>query len=612
MKRLRISIFLILIIFLSQNTFSRDYGFPSLNVIGKIEADGSLYVEETRVVVFDGEYSGLFQWINKNPGEIITDVKVREINKDYIFNPSQEIGPAGTYFIIDENNKTYIDWSFKANNETRTFIVSYRIKNAVKKHNDVAELYYIFTGDEWDKPVGSFSGEIIFPENEGQGTIRAWGHGPLNGFVSLHGREKVSWEVNNIPSRTLVAGRVVFPLSFVPHGSRISGEDALDAILAEEENLADKANNERKLSLASIITGILSFIGSIVFSIFLWSKYGKEHKGDFDGEYYRELPSERPPAETGYLHRFKRIDVADITATILDLGRRGFLIVEEYEPEKKGFFKKKKTDYLLKKTNKQNLDILTKHERLLYDFLFNDVGENNQVTFEEIENFSKESKKEFVRFWDKWNEEVEKKMNKEDLFEKTEAAQMFKRAVPGFVLFVIPVFLFILFKELAIFAAIGMFSGGFIYIISLASHSRRTLIGAEENNKWKAFKKFIKDFSNINKEEVTSLVIWEKYLVYAVSLGVAKEALKALELSYPDLKDGNYTFGQGWYVYNSSLYAGNTLNASINSMTTSITSSLASTIAAATGQHSSGSGSGGGFSGGGGMGASGGGGGGAR
>ena len=106
--------------------------------------------------------------------------------------------------------------------------------------------------------------------------------------------------------------------------------------------------------------------------------------------------------------------------------------------------------------------------------------------------------------------------------------------------------------------------------------------------------------------------MWEHYLVYAVSLGAAKEVLKALELSYPDLKEGDYIFGQGWYIYNHSLYSGNSFNASVNNMTNTITTSLASTVASATGQHSSGGGSGGGFSGGGGMGASGGGGGGAR
>lgn len=602
----------LLFIFFSINVSARDYSFPSLEVNVQIEEDGSIYVEEKRKVIFDGEYSGLFQWIYKQPGEEIIDINIRDNNSNYTFNPTGEIGPSGTYFIIDEKDKTYIDWSFNASNEEKEFILSYRIKNAVKLHNDIAELYYIFTGDEWEKPIKNFKGEIIFPRTE-NGDIRAWGHGPLNGTVTIIEKEKVLWEINNIPSNTLVAGRVTFPLSLVPEGTRNTGIEALESILNEEKNLADQANRDRRGSLYSIIIGILAFIGGIGFSIKQWFKYGKEPRGDFDGEYYRELPSKRAPAEVGYLTRFKRVDAVDITATILDLGRRGYLKIEEYEPYKKSFFQiKKKTDYRLIFHENKNTTDLVEHEKILYKFLFNINEDTNDVTFDDIEDYSKKNKKEFVDFWEKWKKAVEKKMESEDLFEKSTSSELFKKSIPGFLLFFLPVIVFILFRSNGIFAAIGLFSAGFIYLISLASHQRRTEIGASEHNKWQAFKKFIKDFSNIEKEKIPALIIWEHYLVYAVTLGVAKEALKALELAYPNLKDGEYSFGQGWYVYNQSLYTGNAINSSLSNMTNSITSSLASTVASATGQYSSGAGAGGGFSGGGGGGASGGGGGGAR
>ncbi len=612
MKKSRIIFLFLLFLFFTFNANARDYSFPSLEVKVEVEKDGSVYIEEKRTAVFDGNYSGLFQWINKQPEEEITDIKIREGNKYYDLNPSQEIGPAGTYFIKDEGDKIYIDWSFEAENENRTFILSYRIKNAVKIHNDIAELYYIFSGDEWDKPISYFRGELSFSEDP-KNEIKAWGHGPLNGTVSIKENNTVIWEINNIPSRTFVAGRVAFPLEVVPEATRFTSVQGLDQIISEETELANKANRERNYTLYSIILGIFAFISSIVFSVFQWFKYGREFKGEFDGDYYRELPSLRPPVEAGYLYRFKRIDPVDITATILDLGRRGFLVIEEYIPEKKGFFQfKDKADYRLNKKGTKNISELKKHEKIIYDFLFNDAGDGDSVSFQEIEKYSKDNKKDFVEFWNKWKEEVTKIMDKEDLFEKTEASEILKRTIPGMAFFIIPVILFILFKGSAVFAGIGLFSGGFIYLISLASHSRRTEKGATEFNKWKAFKKFIKDFSNIEKETIPSLVMWEHYLVYAVSLGAAKEVLKALELSYPDLREGDYTFGQGWYIYNHSLYSGNSFNASVNNMTNTITTSLASTVASATGQHSSGGGSGGGFSGGGGMGASGGGGGGAR
>ena len=83
-------------------------------------------------------------------------------------------------------------------------------------------------------------------------------------------------------------------------------------------------------------------------------------------------------------------------------GRRGFLVIEEYIPEKKGFFQfKDKADYRLTKKVTKNISELKKHEKIIYDFLFNDAGDGDSVSFQEIEKYSKDNKKDFVEFWNK-------------------------------------------------------------------------------------------------------------------------------------------------------------------------------------------------------------------
>jgi uncharacterized membrane protein len=44
--------------------------------------------------------------------------------------------------------------------------------------------------------------------------------------------------------------------------------------------------------------------------------------------------------------------------------------------------------------------------------------------------------------------------------------------------------------------------------------------------KWKAFRRFLKNFSSLPDAPAMAVVIWEKYLVYAVALGVAKQVQK--------------------------------------------------------------------------------------
>jgi hypothetical protein len=86
-----------------------------------------------------------------------------------------------------------------------------------------------------------------------------------------------------------------------------------------------------------VLAGLVIIIA--VFMAFLfWLRYGREFRPDFEGDYYRELPAEYSPAELGVLWRFGRPAPDDITATILDLARRGYLRLEEYVPQSGGIF----------------------------------------------------------------------------------------------------------------------------------------------------------------------------------------------------------------------------------------------------------------------------------
>ena len=117
--------------------------------------------------------------------------------------------------------------------------------------------------------------------------------------------------------------------------------------------------------------------------------------------------------------------------------------------------------------------------------------------------------------------------------------------------------------------------------------------GINEQEQWKAFKKYMEDFSYLNEKEVPELVLWEKYLVYATAFGIAGKVLKQLKVKYPELN--NQDTISNMVLFNA-MYNANGLNANfINSISTSTSRMYSST-------YSSGSGSGGGFSGGGGFG----------
>ena len=108
--------------------------------------------------------------------------------------------------------------------------------------------------------------------------------------------------------------------------------------------------------------------------------------------------------------------------------------------------------------------------------------------------------------------------------------------------------------------------------------------GVDEKEQWKAFKKYMEEFSLLKDKEIPALILWEKYLVFATAFGISEKVLKQLKVVYPEITN----MDSAMYNY-SYIHVMNTVN-----IGDCINSSVYSAIG------SSGSGAGGGFSGGGG------------
>ena len=140
-----------------------------------------------------------------------------------------------------------------------------------------------------------------------------------------------------------------------------------------------------------------------------------------------------------------------------------------------------------------------------------------------------------------------------------------------------------------------------ILMIYTAIAKKRTEKGALEYKKWKAFKQFLKDFGSLNEKSLPEIILWEKYLVYAVVLGCADKLSKTMKIKLENM-NVDYTFSFDPITFMNLRIISHTVSSSINSARTYNSSSGGS-------NWSSGSGGGGGFSSGGGFGGGGGGGG---
>jgi uncharacterized membrane protein len=132
---------------------------------------------------------------------------------------------------------------------------------------------------------------------------------------------------------------------------------------------------------------------------------------------------------------------------------------------------------------------------------------------------------------------------------------------------------------------------------------QRTKLGADRAAQWEGVEHFLRDFSELEDAPSGHLVLWERYLVYAVALGVSEELVRGLALRVPEVAESMHS--ARWYHPLPDGGAPGSEFASLGSFG----SAFGSSFAAAATPRSSGSGSsgGGGFSGGGGGGGGGGG-----
>ncbi len=173
-------------------------------------------------------------------------------------------------------------------------------------------------------------------------------------------------------------------------------------------------------------------------------------------------------------------------------------------------------------------------ERDVIRTIFIDAGEGGKVTSDEIEKWAKKTtgmKANFKDFMDKRKKQLRTDFER-DFFNlddpaSEKARKTFIAISIGFGLLFVILFLAGLRSPVIFGFAPVVVVLGILLSIPLA---RRTPEAALEHDKWKAFKRFMSDFSAMKDAGPSLLPLWEHYLVYAVALGVADKLINNLKL----------------------------------------------------------------------------------
>lgn len=588
-----------------------------------IGTDGSASVEERLTYDFSGNFNGVLRDIDISGTDGLKDLEVQVVQNDIAVpmrrnaaTSLDESGEPGTYHQIEDGSLVHLKIFESSADEKKTFIIRYKLLNVVNVYKDTAAFNRKLVDAGWTVNIHDIFIGITLPEGAERQEIRIFGHGPLEGESRIVDAAHVTLTSPFSSPGHFVETLVLFPTRLVPLATRREDRNALPDMLANEAILAKDANAlrdaakieaaalqkqeqaaiERRVRQGAVGNGvvILMILLWIVLVLYLYIKFDKERRPAFKGQYYRDLPGDYTPAEMDVLMG-GGAKVRDIMATLMDLVRKRQVHLVSHDELKPGLFGSKTiTGHAFVQNAEAPVVPLKQHETFLLGWFLSKIGDGTSVTLQEIRDFGKDHTKalQFKSDYDNWVKLVRMEADKNQFYDLTVKKAVGLGVLGG-----------VLWLGLGIFLAISLAGSlsflppllGFALIIYAATIKRWTAFGNEQHVMWEAFRRFLKDFSHLDRAVIPSIVIWEHYLVYAISLGVATDVIRQLPLVFrdEDLNDSRLTYLHGArYGY----FAGfaSTFHQTIQSVESAVStaSSLANSAS------SSASGGGGGFSGG--------------
>jgi uncharacterized membrane protein len=306
--------------------------------------DGSVDVTETIQAHFiGGPWHGLYRTI---PVEYVTPQQLNYSLFLDIKSITDGSGQALKFESSRERNyrklKIYVP---QADNSLQTISINYTVSDALRFFDDHDEFYWNVTGDSWDVPIESATARVVLPQ--GTTGIR------VNAFTG-------AYRTNTRDATAEVAGagvevRTIDPLRY---HEGLTVAVAFDKGFVREPSAADKI-------LATLRSNAALLVPVLVFALmfYLWWTRGRDPRlRPISAQY--EPPDKLSPGEVGTLVD-ESANMRDITASIVDLAVRGYLVIEEKQKDhmlglwhdKNYVFhlKKQRTDWAALKSHEQNL-----------------------------------------------------------------------------------------------------------------------------------------------------------------------------------------------------------------------------------------------------------------
>ncbi len=532
-----------------------------------INPDGTVEVTETIRPRFIGTWNGIYRTI---PIEYRTP---QGLNYTLFLDLQAITDDAGTPLRYEQSRERHYRkfkiWVPGATNATRTVILRYQAQNGLKFFEEHDELYWNVTGDEWQAPIRAASARIELPS--GVTGLRA------AAFTGVYGSREQAASVETGGSEVTV--RMLRRLNF---------REGLTVAVGWDPGVVRRPGPLARFALF-LRSNWMFCIPLAIFVVMLWPWYtrGRDPRRRPISPQY-EPPEGLTPAELGTLVD-NSPDMRDITATLVDLAVRGYLQIQEHE-EKKLLGLRTTREYLfsLGKSVPAWKD-LQPHERALLESLFAG-GARDSVESTELEN-TFYARLPGIR--DRiFNRLVERRYYTQRP-DKVKHAYIIAGILVGFIVAVGGVFLSVSLGQSPVSAITAGILSAAIAIGFAWFMPARTLRGARVLEGILGFEDFL---ARVEGDRFQRMVktpeLFEKFLPYAMALGVEKNWAKAFEGIYREPPD--WYRGGNFHTFNARSFASD-----LGHMSSRTAEAMASSPRSSGGSGFGGGGGGGGSSGGG-------------
>lgn len=594
----------------------------NLDFEAQINQDGSMDVVETWNISIE-DTNTLFKTFQTDPTKYtsITNVQVTDVTNgsNTSFTKINElmyhVNKNCYYGLINDNGNFEIAWGVGLDNTSaeKTYQIAYTVEDAIAKYSDYAELYWQFIGSDFEIDSENITGTILLPTYANtKDEIKVWGHTEnLNGEIYVTDLNQIEFEVTNFNSGRYVEIRTLFPPDMIYTSNRTYSTNRLEEVVAEETQWANEANLKRQkrentkkgISIGFVIICILIGISLIKNSIKTFKKASQKQalKPTIDLKYYREIPRKNAtPAQALFVYRntpsdFTAKEMGRIfSATLLHLSLKKY-IEFEINPENK--------NNITIKILKKEAEDLERSEEEVLQYVVEAAKTQDKITIKELEKYMKRYYTSLISTKDDIEKSTKKELEQNGIYNEKEAKEKSKYTTSTFAgifsigmiaVMLLPFLIQYIYGKVLLAGLVALILLAIVKSIATYQYCKKlnlfTEKGLNEQEMWKGLKKYMEEFSLLDKREVPELIIWEEFLVYATVFGIADKVLKQLKIVYSEMGqdiDLN-TYG---YMY---LMMHTDFSSSFsNAMNSAFSSAYSST-------YSSGSGAGGGFSGGGG------------